>query len=198
MTSDGVHSSVNLSNRIWTRRRALPGRRSDASDSLAEMRMSQMRSAQIRLAARQVSALAMVGTVLLAGACGTKDSASPPAAGSAAAGLDTIDKGVVKVAIEPYMPYTDVKNGKLVGLDSEILQEAAANLGLKVEFNVTDFKGMLGGVQSHRVDVTIGGVGWSKDRAGNGPFPHPGYYSPPPQAAGRGPPLPTGAAPHSH
>ncbi len=25
------------------------------------------------------------------------------------AGLDTIDKGVIKVAIEPYMPYTDVK-----------------------------------------------------------------------------------------
>ncbi|OLB78438.1 MAG: amino acid ABC transporter substrate-binding protein [Actinobacteria bacterium 13_2_20CM_2_71_6] len=141
-----------------------------------------MRSAQIRLAARQVSALAMVGTVLLAGACGTKDSASPPAAGSAAAGLDTIDKGVVKVAIEPYMPYTDVKNGKLVGLDSEILQEAAANLGLKVEFNVTDFKGMLGGVQSHRVDVTIGGVGWSKDREDKGLFTDPVYYSPPAMA----------------
>jgi ABC-type amino acid transport substrate-binding protein len=130
----------------------------------------------------RVAVLAMVGTVLLVGACGGKDAASAPAAGSAAAGLDTIDKGVVKVAVEPYMPYTDVKNGKLVGLDAEILQEAAGNLGLKVEFNVTDFKGMLGGVQSHRADLTIGGVGWSKDRADKGLFTDPVYYSPPAMA----------------
>src|SRR5205814_3726916 len=130
---------------------------------------------------RRVAALAMVGTVLLAGACGGK-SPAVPAAGSVAAGLDTIDKGVVKVAVEPYMPYTDVKNGKLVGLDAEILQEAAGNLGLKVEFNVTDFKGMLGGVQSHRNDITIGGVGWGKERAEKGLFTDPVYYSPPAMA----------------
>jgi ABC-type amino acid transport substrate-binding protein len=130
--------------------------------------------------AGRVVAFGLAGAVLLA-AC-TKTAASPSAAGSAAAGLDTIDKGVIKVAIEPYMPYTDVKGGKLVGLDAEILQEAAANLGLKVEFNVTDFKGMLGGVQSHRVDLTIGGVGWSKDRADKGLFTDPVYYSPPAMA----------------
>jgi polar amino acid transport system substrate-binding protein len=129
----------------------------------------------------RMAALVMLGTALLAGGCGGGRAATP-AAGSTAAGLDTIDKGVVKVAIEPYMPYTDVKNGKMVGLDAEILQEAAANLGLKIEFNVTDFKGMLGGVQSHRVDLTIGGVGWSKDRADKGLFTDPVYYSPPAMA----------------
>lgn len=142
--------------------------------------MSPMKPRRIRGTGRAV-ALAIVGAVLLA-AC-SKTAASPSTAVSGAASdLDTIDKGVIKVAIEPYMPYTDVKNGKLVGLDSEILQEAAANLGLKVEFNVTDFKGMLGGVQSHRVDITIGGVGWSKDRAAKGLFTDPVYYSPPAMA----------------
>jgi len=121
--------------------------------------------------------LALVVVALAAG-CGSKE----PAAGSAAAGLDTIDKGVVKVAIEPYMPYTDVKNGKMVGLDAEILQEAAGNLGLKIEHNMTDFKGMLGGVQSHRADLTIGGVGWGKERADKGLFTDPVYYSPPAMA----------------
>jgi polar amino acid transport system substrate-binding protein len=141
-----------------------------------------MRSLRPVRGTRGMAALAVVGMVLLTGACGSKSSGSPAAAGSAAAGLDTIDKGVIRVAVEPYMPYTDVKNGKLVGLDAEILQEAAANLGLKVEFNVTDFKGMLGGVQSHRVDITIGGVGWSKDRADKGLFTDPVYYSPPAMA----------------
>jgi polar amino acid transport system substrate-binding protein len=119
--------------------------------------------------------------VLLAG-CGNTNSPGSSPSGSAAADLDTIDKGVIKVAIEPYMPYTDVKNGKMVGLDAEILQEAAANLGLRVSYNMTDFKGMLGGVQSHRNDITIGGVGWAKERAEKGLFTDPVYYSPPAMA----------------
>jgi polar amino acid transport system substrate-binding protein len=126
-------------------------------------------------------AMFAVAAVLLAG-CANKNSPGSSPAGSAAADLDTIDKGVIKVAIEPYMPYTDVKNGKMVGLDAEILQEAAANLGMRVEHNVTDFKGMLGGVQSHRNDITIGGVGWAKERAEKGRFTDPVYYSPPAMA----------------
>jgi polar amino acid transport system substrate-binding protein len=122
-----------------------------------------------------------VVAVLLAG-CADKNSSGSSPTGGAAADLDTIDKGVIKVAIEPYMPYTDVKDGKMVGLDAEILQEAAANLGLRVEHNMTDFKGMLGGVQSHRADITIGGVGWAKERAEKGLFTDPVYYSPPAMA----------------
>ena len=131
-----------------------------------------MRSQRLPAGARGYAVLAMVA-VLLAG-CAGKDPAGSTPAGSAAADLDTIEKGVVKVAIEPYMPYTDVKNGKMVGLGAEILQEAAANLGLRVEHNMTDFKGMLGGVQSHRNDITIGGE--------KGRFTDPVYYSPPAMA----------------
>lgn len=139
-----------------------------------------MKPRRIAWRAGRLTAFLTVGALLLAGC--TKTTTTPVAVSSAAAGLDTIEKGVIKVAVEPYMPYTDVKGGKLVGLDAEILQEAAANLGLRVEFNVTDFKGMLGGVQSHRDDITIGGVGWSKDRAEKGLFTDPVYYSPPAMA----------------
>src|SRR6266480_331948 len=124
--------------------------------------------------------LAVAAALVLAG-CGGNSSTASTVSGPAAA-LDTIDKGVIKVAVEPYMPYTDVQGGKLVGLDAEILQEAAGNLGLKIEQNVTDFKGMLGGVQSHRADLTIGGVGWSAERAQKGLFTDPVYYSPPAMA----------------
>lgn len=140
-----------------------------------------MKPRRIAWQAGRLTAFLTVGAVLLAG-CAKTTTTTPVAVSSAAAGLDTIEKGVIKVAVEPYMPYTDVKGGKLVGLDAEILQEAAANLGLRVEFNVTDFKGMLGGVQSHRDDITIGGVGWSKDRAEKGLFTDPVYYSPPAMA----------------
>jgi polar amino acid transport system substrate-binding protein len=108
-------------------------------------------------------------------ACGSDDSGG---SGSAAK-LDTIDQGKLKVAIESYMPYTALKGGKLVGLDSEIINSVADKLGLEVQPQLTDFNGMLGGVQSHRVDITLGGVAWSAERQKQGLFTDPPYYSPP-------------------
>jgi polar amino acid transport system substrate-binding protein len=95
---------------------------------------------------------------------------------------ETLRPGVLDVAIEPYMPYTGVENGELTGLDSDILAHVAAKLGLKIEFVVTDFPGMLASVQSHRTDITIGGIAWSDERQKVGLFTDPPYYSPPAMA----------------
>src|SRR5437762_10762277 len=76
-------------------------------------------------------------------------------------GLETLKPGVMQVTIEPYMPYTAMKDEKLVGLDSDILAAVADRLGLKMEVSVTDFPGMLASVQSRRADITIGGIAWS-------------------------------------
>jgi polar amino acid transport system substrate-binding protein len=96
--------------------------------------------------------------------------------------LETLKPGVLQVAIEPYMPYTELKDGKLVGLDSDILVAIADKLGLKLEVNVTDFPGMLAAVQSQRADITIGGIAWSDARRKVGLFTDPPYYSPPAMA----------------
>lgn len=96
--------------------------------------------------------------------------------------LGTITPGVMKVAIESYMPYTGLKNGKIDGLDGDIINYVAKKLGLKVQPVLTDFTGMLGDVQSHRVDITVGGVAWSATRAKAGIFTDPPYYSPPAMA----------------
>jgi ABC-type amino acid transport substrate-binding protein len=108
-------------------------------------------------------------------ACGSDDGGG---SGSAAK-LDTIDQGKLKVAVQSYMPYTAVKGGKLVGLDGEIIEAVADKLGLEIQPQLTDFNGMLGGVQSHRVDITVGGVAWSEERQKQGLFTDPPYYSPP-------------------
>lgn len=121
--------------------------------------------------------LLALATALTLSACGSD---AKPAAG--ASGLDTLDPGVIKVAVQPYAPYTSVTAGKLTGLDSDILEAAAKKLGLKVEPQVTDFNGMLGGVQSHRVDMSIGGIAWSAERQKEGLFTDPAYYSPPAMA----------------
>jgi ABC-type amino acid transport substrate-binding protein len=112
----------------------------------------------------------------LTAGCGSDDE---PRASGAAAQLDTIDPGVLRVAAQSYMPYSAIRGSEIVGLDGEILHRIADRLGLEVEPQLTDFNGMLGSVQSHRVDITIGGVAWTEERQEQGLFTDPPYYSPP-------------------
>jgi ABC-type amino acid transport substrate-binding protein len=126
---------------------------------------------------RAAAALLGSASLLVLAACGNDAEAT-----GTAADLDTLEPGVIKVAIQPYAPYTSMEGGKLVGLDADILAAAAKRLDLEIEPQVTDFNGMLGGVQSHRVDISIGGIAWTADRQKEGLFTDPAYYSPPAMA----------------
>jgi polar amino acid transport system substrate-binding protein len=122
--------------------------------------------------------VAVIAAALLVAGCGDDDKAASASSG-AAAGLDTIEPGKLKVAVQSYMPYTAVRGSKIVGLDGEIIERVADKLGLEIQPQLTDFNGMLGGVQSRRVDITVGGVAWSEERQKQGLFTDPPYYSPP-------------------
>jgi polar amino acid transport system substrate-binding protein len=133
---------------------------------------------------RRSIAVGGIAAVLTLAACSS--SGGSPSAGTASSALGTLKPGVIKVAIEPYAPYTSMQGSKMVGLDADVLNAAAAKLGLKVEPVVTDFAGMLASVQSHRVDISIGGIAWTADRQKQGLFTDPPYYSPPAMAVQSG------------
>ncbi len=128
---------------------------------------------------RRALLVAVAALSLTAAACGSDDDEGERASAGGGAQLDTIDEGKLTVAVASYMPYTAVKGDEIVGLDGEIIESIAAKLGLEREPQLTDFNGMLGGVQSHRVDITVGGVAWSEERQRQGLFTDPPYYSPP-------------------
>ncbi|OAH15650.1 substrate-binding periplasmic protein [Streptomyces jeddahensis] len=119
-------------------------------------------------------------------ACGSGSDDDPKNVSDKTAALGTLTPGVLKVAVQPYAPYTSVQGDKIVGLDGDILHYAADKLGLRIEPQVTDFAGMLAGVQSRRVDITVGGVAWTADRQKQGLFTDPPYYSPPAMAVRSG------------
>jgi ABC-type amino acid transport substrate-binding protein len=121
------------------------------------------------------SALAAALLVTVVAAC------SDGSAGATTGGPDlgTIEPGTIKVAYEPYAPYTSLEGDQLTGLDADILNAAAQKLNLRVEPVETDFPGMLASVQARRVDITIGGVAWTAERQKQGLFTDPPYYSPP-------------------
>ncbi|MDF2265267.1 transporter substrate-binding domain-containing protein [Streptomyces coacervatus] len=139
----------------------------------------------IRVRSLAVALSAMLMTSTLA-ACSSGGDDSPKNVSAKTAALGTLTPGVIKVAVQPYAPYTTVQGGKIVGLDGDILAHVAKKLGLQVKPQVTDFAGMLAGVQSRRVDITIGGVAWSADRQKQGLFTDPPYYSPPAMAVRSG------------
>jgi polar amino acid transport system substrate-binding protein len=126
---------------------------------------------------------ALLAVALTASACSSAESAQPAGQNTS---LDTIEPGVLTVAVQPYAPYTTLVGDKLTGLDSDILTAVAKRLGLTIRAQNTDFAGMLASVQSRRVDITIGGVAWTAERQKQGLFTDPPYYSPPAMAVRAG------------
>lgn len=100
--------------------------------------------------------------------------------------LTTLKPGTIKVAMLPYMPYVGKKGESLQGLDGEIINTVADELGYEIQVEQTDFSGMLSAVQTGRVDVALGSIFWTPERAKTGVFTDPPYYSPLALAVGNG------------
>ncbi|WP_238009833.1 transporter substrate-binding domain-containing protein [Dactylosporangium sp. AC04546] len=126
-----------------------------------------------------MAAAIVLGAFGLSGCADSGTDAGAAPGGCTPAAVDTVESGKITVGTFAYQPYIGLAGGKLDGLDGEILSEAAKNLCLAVVARESDWDGVLGNVQSHRVDLGIGGIGWGKERSEKGLFTDPVYYSPP-------------------
>ena len=110
-----------------------------------------------------------VGAVLLLGlsACGSNGSQATAAAAGCTAQhqFTTIKPGVLSVALTNTPPYSFEQNGKLAGIDSEIVTDFAAKECLKVEYAPYTYATAVPAVQQGRVDVAIGGFYRTEARA---------------------------------
>jgi len=94
-----------------------------------------------------------------------------------AAGLETIKPGTLVVAFNGDMPGTSWENGKLIGVDGELLQWIADELKLKIEPATMEFSAEIGSIQTRRADVMIGMVSWRPQRAEVLLLTDPIYYA---------------------
>lgn len=97
---------------------------------------------------------AVVALVLAAG------SLQPVAAGD----MEVIEKGVLNVAFNGDMPGTGFQDGKLIGLDGELMQMVAETIGLKVKPNLMEWAAEIQSVKTRRVDIMHGMMGWNDQR----------------------------------
>lgn len=81
-----------------------------------------------------------------------------------AAGLELVEENTLTVAFNGDMPGTGWQDGHLVGLDGEIMQMVADNLGLKVKPALMEWAGEIASVKAGRVDIMHGMMGWNDQR----------------------------------
>lgn len=121
----------------------------------------------MRFPARR-AVLSGLGLALLA-ACGEKPDANVSA-------WDRIKaSGKLRVGLEgTYPPFNfQDKDGQLAGFEVDFAKALAAQLGLKAEFSPAPFAGLLGSLESGRVDVVINQITITPDRQAKYDFSEP-------------------------
>lgn len=114
------------------------------------------------------AAIAGLGVLFALTACGSSDSSSTSAGSSdckPAHTLSTVKKGVLTVALTDTPPYSYSKDGKLAGIDSELLKEFATAECLTLEFAPYTYATAVPAVSTGRADVAIGGFYRTEKRA---------------------------------
>ncbi|HWG83850.1 MAG TPA: transporter substrate-binding domain-containing protein [Deinococcales bacterium] len=98
-----------------------------------------------------------------------------------AAGASTLQKGTLRIAMEGTYPPFTFKNeqNELVGFDVDVAKEVAARLNLKAEFVLTEWSGILAGLQARKYDAIVNQVGVTAERQKNIGFSTPYAYSSP-------------------
>jgi polar amino acid transport system substrate-binding protein len=87
------------------------------------------------------------------------------AAGNVAANeLELVKPGTLIVAFNGDMPGTGWQDGHLIGLDGELMQWMADQLGLKVEPALMEWSAEIASVKARRVDIMHGMMGWNQHR----------------------------------
>lgn len=78
--------------------------------------------------------------------------------------LELIEEGTLIVAFNGDMPGTGWQDGRLIGLDGELMHMVADNLGLKVQPALMEWAGEIASVKARRVDIMHGMMGWNDQR----------------------------------
>lgn len=109
-----------------------------------------------------------VASLVTVGATGT--------ARAAASQFKTITPGVLTVAAFGEMPASGIEDGKLVGLDGDMIMAIAPKLGLTVKPLVMDNAATIESVVSGRADIMIGNMRWTSRRAAVMSLSDAAYY----------------------
>lgn len=83
----------------------------------------------------------------------------------AAPTIKTVEPGTILLGTSGDMPLVAERDGKLVGIDAELISLIADRIGLKPKIDLMDFPAILAGVPAGSLDWTGGNFSWRPKRA---------------------------------
>lgn len=87
-------------------------------------------------------------------------------------------KGVITVATSPdFPPFESLEGGEIVGIEVDIMELIAAELGVEIQFEQMDFDSVLPGVQAGKFDVGMSGITVTEKRLENADFTEPYFLA---------------------
>jgi len=117
---------------------------------------------------KKIIALALILVLCLSlAACGAKGATL----------ADVKKAGKMTVATSPdFPPFESLEGGKVVGIEVDIMELIAKDLGVEIEFVQMDFDSVLVGIQTAKYDCAMSGITVTPEREKNMRFTSP-YYN---------------------
>lgn len=118
-------------------------------------------------------AVMIASIAVLAAGCGAKKADEKKTL------LDTVkEKGVITIGTSPdYPPFEFIdKEGKVSGIDMDIINAVAQEMGVKVEVSQMGFDSIIGAVKAGQIDIGVSGFTVTEDRKKSVDFTNP-YFS---------------------
>jgi ABC-type amino acid transport substrate-binding protein len=120
------------------------------------------------------SAFKYLSTIWVLGAAALTTLLSIQAASAETAWEKTIRTGTLSFAnASNYPPMEFMQDGKNVGFDVEMGEEIARRLGVKAEWTIVEYKGIIGALKASRADVILSAMSVTDDRAKEVTFTRP-------------------------
>ena len=101
------------------------------------------------------------------------------ACGGSGKSLESVQKaGTLVIATSPdFPPFETLENGKVVGIEIDILQKVAESMGVTLTIEQMDFEAVIPGVQAGRFDVGVSGITVTEKRKENVDFSDPYFLA---------------------
>lgn len=124
-------------------------------------------------------ALLLALALFAQGCSGGKDAAPAQTTAAKGGALEQITKrGVLRVGFSTFVPWAmQDKKGEFVGFEIDVARRLAQDMGVKVQFEPTQWSGIIPALLAGKFDIIIGGMGIQPQRALTVNFTNPYEYS---------------------
>ena len=122
-----------------------------------------------------VTGFASIALLLAVTACGNGDDGDTGENG--AADDAALEDSYTVATDSSFVPFEFEEDGEHVGFDMDIIQAIADEVGFEIDLDVTNFDGIIPGLQTGSFDIAIAGITITEERAESVDFTDPYYQS---------------------